>query len=133
MALVLCYHAVSADWNHPIAVRPEILRRQLRALARWGWKPAAASDVIARRSRALHVTFDDAYRSVVAALPVLEQFGLRPTVFACTDGPTARCIGELEIAATGVITPALKARIAGGMNLPGMGVRVGLVYLFGAR
>jgi peptidoglycan/xylan/chitin deacetylase (PgdA/CDA1 family) len=85
VAVVLCYHAVSADWDHPIAVRPETLSRQLRALTRWGWRPAGVSDVIGRRSRALHVTFDDAYRSIVTALPVLEQFGLRPTVFACTD------------------------------------------------
>ena len=75
MALVLCYHAVSADWDHPLAVRPETLRRQVRALVRWGRRPAAAADVVAGRPRALHVTFDDAYRSVDTALPVLEQLG----------------------------------------------------------
>ena len=85
MALVLCYHAVSADWDHPLAVRPETLTRQVRALVRWGWKPAGASDVVAGRSRALHVTFDDAYRSVAGALPALDRLGVRPTVFACTD------------------------------------------------
>ncbi len=110
MALVLCYHAVSADWNHPIAVPPEILRRQLRALARWGWKPAAASDVIARRSRALHVTFDDAYRSVVAALPVLEQFGLRPTVFACTDYAAEG--GRLELPPLDELPPSQQRELA---------------------
>jgi peptidoglycan/xylan/chitin deacetylase (PgdA/CDA1 family) len=85
VALVLCYHAVSAEWDHPLAVQPETLKRQVRALLRWGWKPAGASDAVAGRSRALHVTFDDAYTSVAGALPVLEQLGARPTVFACSD------------------------------------------------
>lgn len=66
---VLCYHAVADAWNDPLAVRPGAFERQLRALA---------------RLRPLHVTFDDAYRSVLDALPAVERFAERATVFACS-------------------------------------------------
>ena len=42
-------------------------------------------------------------------------------------------LGKVEIAGTAVITPSLKARVSGGLNFPGMGMRVGLVYLFGSN
>jgi hypothetical protein len=41
--------------------------------------------------------------------------------------------GKVEVEGSVIITPALKAKIAGGLNLPGYGVRAGLVYLIGAR
>jgi peptidoglycan/xylan/chitin deacetylase (PgdA/CDA1 family) len=82
---VLCYHAVSDAWDDPLAVRRETLERQLAAAIRWGWKPASAAEAVAGRSRALHVTFDDAYRSILDVVPSLERLGLRPTVFVCTD------------------------------------------------
>ncbi len=82
---VLCYHAVSDTWDHPLAVRRETLTRQLAGAIRWGWKPAGALEVVAGKPRALHVTFDDAYRSILGVLPSLEQLGIRPTVFVCTD------------------------------------------------
>jgi peptidoglycan/xylan/chitin deacetylase (PgdA/CDA1 family) len=81
MPLVLCYHAVSDDWDHPLAVRRDSLRRHVRAALRLGWKPATAADVVAGRSRAMHVTFDDAYRSVLDVLPL----DVPATVFACAD------------------------------------------------
>jgi len=81
---VLCYHAVSEAWDDPLAMRPETLERQVAAAIRWGWKPAAAADVVAGSSRALHVTFDDGYRSILRVLPMLERLGIRPTVFVCT-------------------------------------------------
>lgn len=81
--LVLCYHAVSATWPHELAVAPDVLAAQLRTLLRRGYRPAPAEEVAAGRGRLLHVTFDDAYRSVLAALPTLERLGLRATVFAC--------------------------------------------------
>jgi peptidoglycan/xylan/chitin deacetylase (PgdA/CDA1 family) len=82
---VLCYHAVSETWDDPLAVRAETLERQVAAAIRRGWKPAAASDVVAGSPRALHVTFDDGYRSILGAIPSLERLGIRPTVFVCTD------------------------------------------------
>jgi peptidoglycan/xylan/chitin deacetylase (PgdA/CDA1 family) len=82
---VLCYHAVSDVWDDPLAVRPETLERQVAAAIRLGWRPAGVADVLAGRSRALHVTFDDAYRGILQVLPSLERLGVRPTVFVCTD------------------------------------------------
>jgi len=40
---------------------------------------------------------------------------------------------KIELEGAAVITPALKATISGGLNFPGMGMRAGLVYLFGAH
>ncbi len=83
--MVLCYHAVSDTWDHPLAVRRETLTRQLAGAIRLGWKPTRAAELVAGRSRSLHVTFDDAYRSVRDALPILERLGIQATVFVCTD------------------------------------------------
>ena len=58
--LVLCYHAVSDAWSHPLAVRPRALERQLRSLLRRRLRPVDAADVVAGNGRLLHVTFDDA-------------------------------------------------------------------------
>jgi hypothetical protein len=40
---------------------------------------------------------------------------------------------KLEVEGSAIITPSLKAKISGGLNFPGVGMRVGLVYLFGAN
>jgi peptidoglycan/xylan/chitin deacetylase (PgdA/CDA1 family) len=82
---VVCYHVVSETWHHPIAVQQATLLRQVSTAIRLGLKPVTLSDVVAGRSRALHVTFDDGYRSVLAAVPALERLGVRPSVFVCTD------------------------------------------------
>ncbi len=85
MSFVLCYHAVSGDWDDPLSVAPRTLARQVGAARRLGWQPTTLAGVVGGRRRALHVTFDDAFRSVLAALPVLEGLGVPGTVFACTD------------------------------------------------
>lgn len=82
--VVLCYHAVTAGWPHPLAIAPDVLERQLRALLRRRWRPAAAADVVAGRGRLLHVTFDDAYTNVEAALDVLGRLEISATIFACS-------------------------------------------------
>jgi peptidoglycan/xylan/chitin deacetylase (PgdA/CDA1 family) len=69
--LVLCYHAVSDDWDDPLAVPVRDFERQVR------WLQA--------RGRRLHVTFDDAYTSARAGLAVLERLGVPATVVVCTD------------------------------------------------
>jgi peptidoglycan/xylan/chitin deacetylase (PgdA/CDA1 family) len=89
---VLCYHAVSDTWDHPLAVRPDTLEQQLTAAIRWGWKPAGAAEAVTGRSRTLHVTFDDAFRSVLGVLPSLERLGIRPTIFVCTDYAAGRLL-----------------------------------------
>ena len=82
--LVLCYHAVSDTWEHSLSVRPAAFERQLRFLVRL-YRPVTATEILRARGRLLHVTFDDAFRSVDAALPALERLGVPATVFACTD------------------------------------------------
>jgi len=83
--LVLCYHAVAAGEPQRLAVRRESLESQLRSLLRRGYVPVTAADAVQRRGRLLHVTFDDAYRSVADALPLLSRLGVAATIFACTS------------------------------------------------
>jgi len=97
-ALVLCYHAVSEDWPHGLSIGLATLERQLAALLRRGFRPAGASDLLRDGGRILHVTFDDAFRSVGRALPVLERLGIPSTVFACSgfaEGGRALDVPEL--------------------------------------
>lgn len=86
--LVLCYHAVSERWSAPLSVKPDLLERQLSWLLDAGYVGAtfreAVLDPPARRT--LAVTFDDAYRSVIAlGLPVLNSLKIPGTVFAPTS------------------------------------------------
>lgn len=81
--LVLCYHAVSASWPDILSVPPAAFERQLRALLRRGHRPVTAADAVSRSGKLLHVTFDDAFRSVRNTLPVLEKLGVHATVFVC--------------------------------------------------
>jgi peptidoglycan/xylan/chitin deacetylase (PgdA/CDA1 family) len=67
--LVLCYHAVSPDWEHRLAIQPDLLLRQVRALSRF---------------RQVHVTFDDAFRSAATVFPDLERLGVPVQIFVCT-------------------------------------------------
>lgn len=98
--VVLCYHAVSDGWTHGLAVPRGAFERQIAAMRRRGYHPAPLEVALDPRAKGFHVTFDDAYRNVVDALPALERTGARATVFACTayadaDGaPLA--IAELE-------------------------------------
>ena len=82
--LVLCYHAVAEGEPQRLAVRREVLESQLRSLLRRGYRPVTAVDAVERRGRLLHVTFDDAYRSVVDTLPLLAALGVPATIFACS-------------------------------------------------
>lgn len=82
--LVLCYHAVSAEGRDHLLVSQHELRRQLAFLVRRGYHFASADEVLTREGKLAHVTFDDAFVNVLDALPVLEEFGARATVFACS-------------------------------------------------
>ena len=108
--LVLCYHAVTDGWDHALAIGPGTLERQVRGLLRHRWRPGTAADVVAGRGRIVHVTFDDAFTSVMRAVPLLERLGVPATVFACSSyadggrpldvpelaGDAARLPGELQ-------------------------------------
>jgi peptidoglycan/xylan/chitin deacetylase (PgdA/CDA1 family) len=67
--LVLCYHAVSSTWEHRLSIHPQLLVRQVRALARF---------------RRLRISFDDAFRNAATVFPDLERLGFPITVFICT-------------------------------------------------
>ena len=81
--IVLCYHATASGWDHHISVSPDAVDRQIRLLLARRYRPVGAADLLAGRGRIFHVTFDDAFRSVLDALVVLEHHGVRGTVFAC--------------------------------------------------
>jgi peptidoglycan/xylan/chitin deacetylase (PgdA/CDA1 family) len=68
-SLVLCYHAVSPTWEHRLAIQPDLLLRQVRALSRF-WQVKA--------------TFDDAFRSAATVFPALERLGVSVEIFVCT-------------------------------------------------
>jgi len=68
--IVICYHAVSRTWEHKLALHPDQLLRQVRAL---------------KRLRPVEVTFDDAYENIEAVLPRLTEIGVPVVVFVCTD------------------------------------------------
>ncbi len=89
-ALVLGYHAVSADWPASLAVRPDVLDEHLTLLVRRGYRGGRLSDIVAGLGpeRALAVTFDDAYVSTLErAAPILARHGLPGTVYVPTDWP----------------------------------------------
>lgn len=75
---------------------PQTLRLQLATLARRGYRGMTfAGAEQARREgtlprRTLVVTFDDAYTSTLAALPILGELGWPATIFAVTSFATSR-------------------------------------------
>jgi peptidoglycan/xylan/chitin deacetylase (PgdA/CDA1 family) len=88
--LVLCYHALSRDWPADLAIAPQRLREQLTYLVRRGYRGATFGEVIRGEAprKAVVVTFDDAFRSVIdRGLPILDELGLPATVFVPTDLP----------------------------------------------
>ena len=90
LPLVLCYHAVSSDWEGEEAIDPAALERQVRQLLDRGMRPRTISELASGNGEdsepAFAVTFDDAFESLqTRALPVLERLGVRATVYAPTD------------------------------------------------
>jgi peptidoglycan/xylan/chitin deacetylase (PgdA/CDA1 family) len=82
--LVLCYHAVADGDPRRLEVNRDAMARQLRSVLWRGYRAVRAGDTVAGRGRLVHVTFDDAFRSVRLALPVLERLKMPATVFACS-------------------------------------------------
>jgi peptidoglycan/xylan/chitin deacetylase (PgdA/CDA1 family) len=92
---ILFYHRVSSDRDE-LSVRPDLFRRQMERLARAGFQ---AIDVLGIADlldgeqtppRCVGLSFDDGYLdNAEHALPVLQEYGFRATVFvstAVTDG-----------------------------------------------
>jgi peptidoglycan/xylan/chitin deacetylase (PgdA/CDA1 family) len=104
--LVLCYHAVYDGWDHALALRPTAFERQVQSLLDRGFHPVDASEAVAGRGRYLHVTFDDAYKSISGALDVLEQLGVPATIFAATAfADEGRPLDVPELAADAIAHP----------------------------
>lgn len=91
--LVLCYHAISPTWPAALSVTPDALEAQLAELAGRGYRGATFTDVVEGRTqgRALAVTFDDNFRSVLElAKPILDRHGFPGTLFVPSDWPDDR-------------------------------------------
>ncbi len=89
---VLCYHHVGEKLPRSwplLTVSPEVFRRQIEWLAQQGYTGIRAADWLAwtREGTALPkkpvlITFDDGYSDLVdQAIPVLERFGFKATIF----------------------------------------------------
>ena len=84
--LVLVYHAVSDTWADTLSVRVADFEQQMRSLLARGYRGGTSCDLLANPDdrKLVHITFDDAFRSVASALPVLRQFDLPCSIFVCT-------------------------------------------------
>jgi len=90
--LLLAYHAVTPDWQHPLAIDPETFRAQLGRLAERGFRgvtfTAAATGAVT--GRVVAITFDDGFRSAgERAVGYLEELDWPATVFAVTRAATS--------------------------------------------
>lgn len=90
---ILMFHEVLPDGTTPLpryAVTQSMLRAILRDFTRRGYRPGTLDDVVPGRARGfrgkrLVLTFDDGTRDFLDyALPVLEEFGFRATLFIVT-------------------------------------------------
>ncbi len=85
--LVLCYHAISARWPAVLAITLTQLREQLEWLVSRGYRGVTflAATTAAPSHRAVAITFDDAFGSVLRhAAPLMAELGFPGTVFVVT-------------------------------------------------
>ena len=87
---ILFYHRVSED-DDPLAVSPRRFREQMEFLADAGFRVVGLAEAVAQVKegrcppRTIALNFDDGFRDVGEnALPILELFGFRATVFVPT-------------------------------------------------
>ena len=88
--LIVAYHAVSSTWRSPLAIPEAVLREQLALLHRRGYVGLTFAEAERRRraatlpARSVVVTFDDGFKSVLRAKPILDELGFPATVFVVT-------------------------------------------------
>ena len=122
---VLMYHYISC-WKNPIAVSPERFEEHCRAMRRGGWRGVGLEEAEAFFLRgtplppkSVLITFDDGFLdNHVHALPILEQYGHKGTVFAVA--------GKLE--AAGAVRPTM-ADVRNGRCTPDTLPRVDAPYV----
>ena len=89
--LVLAYHAVSSTWPSQLGSPEARLREQLAFLRRRGFVGLTAGEAERRRQcrdlpkRVAVITFDDGFRSILRARPILADAGFPATVFVVTS------------------------------------------------
>jgi peptidoglycan/xylan/chitin deacetylase (PgdA/CDA1 family) len=59
------------------------MEQQFHYLVRRGFSSASLDEIIKGRRGTVHVTFDDGFRSVREAVPILERLSLHASVFIC--------------------------------------------------
>lgn len=82
--LVLCYHAVSPDWDATLSVTPRDLEAQVGWLLRRGYVPTTLTQAVEAppAPHTLAITFDDGFQSVRdLAFPILERLGVVATLY----------------------------------------------------
>lgn len=91
--IILEYHRVNPVRRGTLSVHRDEFRRQLRYLLEQGYKNVALEDIAGRLhggimplERSFAITFDDGYRdNYLHALPVLQELGLRATIFVTVN------------------------------------------------
>lgn len=88
-APVICYHRIGGPLELGVTrVARDVFQRQMRTLARTGWRTVTLSDLDSQAdtSRAFLLSFDDGYADLAEhAYPVLADLGFTATTFLVTD------------------------------------------------
>jgi peptidoglycan/xylan/chitin deacetylase (PgdA/CDA1 family) len=84
-SLIFCYHGISKTWHHELAVAPRTFVTQIEWMLRRGYVPADLDEICRGLRPAIHVTFDDAFRSILSVVPFLVREGVKTTIFVSTD------------------------------------------------
>jgi peptidoglycan/xylan/chitin deacetylase (PgdA/CDA1 family) len=89
-SFILCYHSFAGDgWR--FSVDTGMLRRQLEILKKEGYAFATLDQLSGyiRRGESLGncaiITIDDGYQNVMEALPIFEEYGIKPAIFILSD------------------------------------------------
>lgn len=121
---VLMYHRVlkdDEDARHVepgMFVRASTFRRQMEWLVR-RWPVRPLGELVERRAAAVSaaVTFDDGWRdNLTVAWPILEQLGVRPTIFLVRDWVSAGRTGEGEFLRPTEVAELAKAGVEFGAH-----------------
>lgn len=124
-SVVLCYHGISATWSHPLAVAPSTFVTHVEWLLRRGYTPAELDEISRGIRRGIHVTFDDAFRSVLKIVPFLIRETVRATIFVSTDyarDGRALTLPELKDAAPAAELQTLRWDELRDLNRAGIGI-----------
>jgi peptidoglycan/xylan/chitin deacetylase (PgdA/CDA1 family) len=93
--LVLCYHGISKSdehlWEPTLYMMPEVFRRRLETIRRFGYQVLPLSDALAQLTfgtlsgPTIVLTFDDGWQDFYSqAWPLLREFGFPATVYQTT-------------------------------------------------